>query len=52
MTSNEMKDAISPNIVEYHMVLGILRDIANIANMPFDIRDIVQYRTISAILAL
>jgi hypothetical protein len=52
MTSNEMKDAISPNIVEYHMVLGISRDIADIADMRFDIGDIVRYRAILAISAI
>ena len=49
MTSNEMKDAISPNIVEYHMVLGISCNITDIADMRFDIGDILRYRAISAI---
>ena len=52
MTSNEMKDAISPNIVEYHMVLGISCDIADIADMQFDIGDIMQYCAMSAISAI
>ena len=42
MTSNEMKDAISPNIVEYDMVLGISHNITDIADMQFDIGDIMH----------
>ena len=52
MTLNEMKDAILPNIVEYHMVLGISRNIPNITDMRFDIGDIVQYCAILVMLAI